>query len=178
MLTSKTSLLPKKGRMSLSLKGKQKQPIHQRFGQADDGDLEAASRGVVPTNTSRNNRWALNIYSEWKKSRQSSSEPLPKGFLSSRDDQLLCKWLCHFAMETRQENGKPYPPRSIYLLLCGLYRVCKGNGVPFNFLDKADSRFRDLHNTLATVFSSLHAHGVGADKTSGPAISIEDEDPL
>ena len=81
-------------------------------------------------------------------------------------------------METRQENGKPYPPRSIYLLLCGLYRVCKGNGVPFNFLDKADSRFRDLHNTLDTVFSSLYAHGVGDDKMSAPAISIEDEDPL
>ena len=151
----------KKRRVSLSLKGKQKQPIHQRFGQADDGDLEAASRGVVPTNTLRNNRWALNNYSEWKNSRQSSSEPVPEGLLSSRDDQLLCKWLCRFAMETRQENGKPYPPRSIYLLLCGLYRVCKGNGgVPFNFLDKADSRFHDLHNTLDTVFSTLHAQGV------------------
>ena len=81
-------------------------------------------------------------------------------------------------METRQDNGKPYPPRSIYLLPCGLYRVCKGNGVPFNFLDKADSRFRDLHNTLDTVFSTLHAQGVGADKKSAPAISIEDEDLL
>ena len=178
MLTRKTSLPPKKGRVSLSLRGKQKQPIHQRFCQADDGDLEAASRGVVPTNTSRNNRWALNIYSKWKKSRQSSGKPVPESFLSSRDDQLLCKWLCRFAMGTRQENGKPYPPRSIYLLLCGLYRVCKGNGVPFNFLDKADSRFRDLHNTLDTVFSTLHAQGVGADKKSAPAISIEDEDLL
>ena len=94
----------KKRRVSLSLKGKQKQPIHQCFGQADDGDLEAASRGVVPTNTSRNNRWALNNYREWKKSRQSSSEPVPEGLLSSRDDQLLYEWLCRFAMETRQEN--------------------------------------------------------------------------
>ena len=78
-------------------------------------------------------------------------------------------------METRQDNGKPYPPRSIYLLPCGL---CKGNGVPFNFLDKADSRFCDLHNTLDTVFSTLHAQGVGAHKMSAPAISIEDEDLL
>ena len=41
----------KKRRVLLSLKGKQKQPIHQRFGQGVDGDLEAASRRVVPTNT-------------------------------------------------------------------------------------------------------------------------------
>ena len=83
-------------------------------------------------------------------------------------------------METRQENGKPYPPKSIYmyLLLCGLYRVCKGNGVPFNFLDKANSRFRDLHNTLDTIFSTLHAQGVGAEKKSAPVISIEDEELL
>ena len=117
----------KKRRVSLSLKGKQKQPIHQRFGQADDGDLEAASRGVVPTNTSRNNRWALNNYSEWKKSQQSSGEPVPEGLLSSRDNQLLCKWLCRFAMETRQENG---PKMTLFLIIVetlSLYHLFKIN---------------------------------------------------
>ena len=58
---------------------------------------------------------------------------------------------------------------------CGLYRICKSNGVPFNFLDKADSRFMELHNTLDTLFSSLHAQGVGAEKKSAAVITEEDE---
>ena len=155
---------------------KRRASLSERFDHVNDSAVEVASKGVVPLNTSRNNQWALNNFTEWEKSRESSSEPVPKDLLSSSDDQLICKWLCRFTLETRQENGEPYPPKTIYLLLCGLYRVCKANGLPFNFLDKADSRFRDLHCTLDSLFSTLHVQGIGAEKKSAPVITIEDED--
>ena len=75
-------------------------------------------------------------------------------------------------METRQESGKPYPPTSIYGLLCGILRIVRGNGVSFNFLDKSDIRFHDLHQTLDCVCCDLHSKGVGADKKSASVISF------
>uniref|UniRef100_A0A1X7V2L8 Uncharacterized protein n=1 Tax=Amphimedon queenslandica TaxID=400682 RepID=A0A1X7V2L8_AMPQE len=51
----------------------------------------------------------------------------------------MFKWLCLFVKETCQKSGKPYPPSSLYALLCGLYGVCRFSGVKFSFLDKADT---------------------------------------
>ena len=34
-------------------------------------------------------------------------------------------------METRQASGKPYPPKSIYALLCGLLRIVHSNGTKY-----------------------------------------------
>lgn len=62
-----------------------------------------------------------------------------------------------------------------YSILCGLYRVCRSNGVKFNFLDKADSRFQKLHKIWDSICSKLHADGVGAYKQSDAVISTDDE---
>ena len=95
--------------------------------------------------------------------------------LECLDPDVVSKWLCHFVMETRQENGEPYPPKSIYALLCGLHRVQKDNNI---LLDKSDVRFQELHKTLDTVCSELHTRGVGAKTNSAAVISLEDEDLL
>ena len=105
---------------------------------------------------------------------RSPDDPVPEDLLSSNDADVMCKWLCLFVMETRQKSGCPYPPSSLYSILCGLYRVCRSNGVKFNFLDKADSRFQKLHKILDSICSKFHADGVGA-KQSAAAISIDDE---
>ena len=47
----------------------------------------------------------------------------------------------------------------------------------FNFLDKADTRLRELHNILDSLYSKLHA-GVGAIKRSAAVITMEDENLL
>ena len=54
--------------------------------------------------------------------------------------------------------------------------ISRSKEVSFNFLDKTDSRFRDLRNTLDSVCSNLHAQGVGAQKKSANVVSAEDED--
>ena len=59
----------------------------------DETALDSVRAGVIPDNTAKNNRWALNNFAEWTKSRASSSEPVPEGILSSCDAELVTKWL-------------------------------------------------------------------------------------
>ena len=141
----------KKPRLSLSLKGKNtKIAKSTRFEKVDSSYLEVAAKGVVPENTIRNNRWVVNNFSEWKKSIIENDQFVPDDLLSCTDADLVCKWLCRYVLETRQESGKPYPPKSLYMLLCGLLRISRSEGGPFNFLDKTTlvSRTFTIHLTL------------------------------
>ena len=45
-------------------------------------------------------------------------------------------------------------------------------------MDKTDPRFKELHNTMDSVFSQLHSEGVGASKKSAAVVSANDEQLL
>lgn len=96
---------------------------------------------------------------------------MPDDLLSLDSPDLLCKWLSKFVLEARKESGDFYPPKTLYSLLFGLYRVSRTNGISFNFLDKKDHRFVSLHS----VFSELHSKGVEATTIHAPVVSYEDE---
>ena len=173
----------KKPRLPLSLKrnSSSKKPTSSlRFALASDADAEKAAKGVVPDNTVHSNAWAWRNVEEWARIRNAAnpSDAVPEELLSLNDPDVVCKWLCKFVLETRQGSGKPYPPKSLYSILCGLQHVNHSNGVRFNFLDKEDLRFTELHKTLDTVFSDLHSQGIGASTTSAPVVSVKDEDVL
>ena len=179
--SSSSSPAAKKRRLSLSLRRKEtKLPSTSRFTVASTTDVAKAAEGVVPENTARVNAWALKNFELWVKAtgEANPSDPVPQDILHSNDPVLVCKWLCKFVLETRQESGKPYPPKSLYSILCGLYRVCRSNGVEFNFLDKKDARFASLHKTMDSVCSNLHAQAIGASTCSAMPVSIEDENAL
>ena len=108
----------KKRRISLSLK--RKETTEERFAVVEEKELEEASKGVVPLNTKKNNTWAVQNFNEWALSRNSRSpdDPVPEDLLSSNDADVMCKWLCLFVMETHQKSGCPYPPSSLYSILC------------------------------------------------------------
>ena len=164
----------KRPRLSLSLK------TNRRFGKpVEREDLSEAAKGVVPDNTKRRNSWAAKNLMEWAKSRSEDvpSDPVPD-ILACQDPAVVNKWLCRYVLETRQANGQPYPPKSIYGLLCGIQRINRDNKVPFNFLEKTDVRFQELHKTLDSVCSDLHSRGIGAKTKSADVISYEDEDSL
>ena len=78
-------------------------------------------------------------------------DPVPLHLLQYMDPELVSKWLCKYIMETRQDSGSPYHPKTLYSLLCGLLRISRANGVPFNFLDRSDISFQEFHNTLDTL---------------------------
>ena len=50
------------------------------------------------------------------------------------------------------------------------------NKVRFNFFDKGEQRFRELHLIFDTVSSELHRKGIGATCNSAQVISSEDEE--
>ena len=81
-------------------------------------------------------------------------------------------------MEMRQESVEPYLPKSLYLILCALYRVSCLNGISFNFLHKKDVLFSEFHKTLDLVCSELRSQGVGASMNSVAVIPLEDEGVL
>ena len=138
-----------------------------------------AAKGL-PKNTKRINEWALKTFYQWISAQNSSQtdDIVPDDLLSSEDTTLVAKWLCKFVLEVRLESGSHYPPKSIYSLLCGLYRISRSNGVSFNFLDKKDHRFIHFRNTLDTVCSQLHSKGVGSSVKSAAVMSFDDEDAL
>lgn len=144
---------PKRKRLSLSLGKKSK----ERFHVVTDVVVQEAVKGVVPGNTAKNTSWAIQNFTDWMENRNSMcpNDPIPSDLLSTTDPALLTKWLKIFVLETRQKSGQ------LYNILCGIYRTCRDNGVPFNFLDKSDSRFRELHRTLDSVCSRLHSEGIG-----------------
>ena len=137
-----------------------------------------AARGVIPKNTKASTDWALRNFNSWAKNRKSidPAQAVPPDLLSSDDPSLVCKWLCLYMMETRREDGQPYPPSTIRNLVSGLNRILQENKAPFSVLDRNDYRFRELSNTLDMVSSSLHREGIGVNKESAPIIEIGDEE--
>ena len=56
--------------------------------------------------------------------------------------ELLYKWMCIVMNETWAQNGEPYPPKTLYSLLCGILRDMRACNTTYpNFLDKCDPIF-------------------------------------
>ena len=141
-------------------------------------ERERAAKGVIPAKTESSTQWAVRTFNSWALNRSfvAPTEAVPTDLLESQDPQLICKWLCRFALEARKSIGSPYPPASLRSLVCGLNRVLQRNKAPFSVMDKADYRFHDLQKTLDSVSSDLHRQGVGAVKQSAKVIDPKDED--
>ena len=139
---------------------------------------EELAKGLVPRNTSKSTKWALNNFEAWMKSRNLSCPdiPVPKDLLMCSDPEILNLHLSRFVIETRKANGDDYPPSTLHQLLCGILRFMREcNPDCPNFLDKSDKRFRPLHRTLDSSFHKLHSEGVGRQTKHAEIISSDEE---
>ena len=111
----------KRKRLKLSLS---RPPSKWRFSEiASEKELDKASKGVVPKNTEKNDRWALGVCRAWITERNRRCvEKCPDNLLEQDDTnaELMSKWLSLFVLEVRKSDGSKYPPQSIHLILCGL----------------------------------------------------------
>ena len=90
--------LPKKRRLSLSLKG-------NRFKKVEETAVTEARKGFVPDNTAQSTKWAMGNFEAWKGSLQDEDAALYGGDILATDDpKLLCSCLCKYVLETRKEN--------------------------------------------------------------------------
>jgi hypothetical protein len=103
-----------------------------------DKEVNVITKGYVPDNTKRSNSWSVNVFKEWKAARSYSDdeEKCPDNLFVFAIPEELNHWLPRFINEVRKEDGLPYPPRSIQLLLAGLQRhMLDINHIAPKFLD-------------------------------------------
>jgi len=161
-------------------KGVVRKPLESRFGNqvTTQGEFEKAGKGFVPENTEASTRWALRNFQAWTSWRAESGpdKRVPEDLLEKCEPQELDKWLSLYVMETRHEDGKPFPLKSIDGLLAGLKRYMKTqNKYTPNIFSEEDPRFSNLRGTRDTVARKLREEGVGAFTKEAEIISIEDE---
>ena len=178
-----SELLPPEDRIEpLPSVSSSKQPLlPQRFDFASDEKLAELAKGHIPVNTSKSTKWALKVFELWSQARNIShtEDPIPEDLLSCSDPAILNVHLARFAVEARKSNGDYYPPATIHQLLCGLLRHMRDTnpGCP-NFLDKQDSRFRQLQGTLDALFHKLHSDGICVQVKHAEILTKEDETKL
>ena len=83
-------------------------------------DLE---KGPVVPNTEKSTAWALKTFNDWcnERNKQSATGDIcPLDLLEKPEAEKLNFWLSRFDVEARHKDGKPYPARTLYLLLAGL----------------------------------------------------------
>ena len=94
-----------------------------------------AARGVVPVNTETSTHWAVKNFNDWASNRNTLNpeDAVPPDLLKSHDADLVCKWMCHFIMETLKCDGSLYLPSTLRSLVSGLICVLQVNNAPFLF---------------------------------------------
>ena len=103
---------------------------------------------TVPKNTKYNTKWAVSVFTAWQNTRMNKKGQLEtsggNGLESTNVEELsvplehmsaesLNFWLCKFICEVAKQTGERYPPKTLYLLVCGINRhlgnVQRGKGV-------------------------------------------------
>ena len=172
---------PEKKRMRLSLKQMPLSPS-SRFNETVTEDMiEQSAKGIIPKGTAKATSWAIHTFHEWITQRnRRNSEVFPSDlFDKPYPINVIISCLQRFVSEARRVDGMPYPPKTLYQILCGLLRHAREHqSNPPNFLDRKDTRFKKLHGTCDSVFHTLREQGVGADKKSAKVITKADEDEL
>jgi len=126
-------------------------------------------------------RWAVKNFGEWQTAYnfRHPEKVCPAGILLSDDSKELSWWLQKYAVSTRKTNGDKYPPKTVYLLLCGLQRHMRERKQhPFNLFDKEHPDFKLLVTTCDNYFRELRADGVGAESQPTEPFTVEDEEKL
>ena len=90
--------------------------------------------------------------------------------------QQMSYWLQRFIVEARKQDGSEYPPRSIYLILCGLLRLLKDKGVhDKNFLDERSEEFAQFRKVVDARMKGLVNQGFGCEIKQADPILPNDE---
>ncbi|XP_053390761.1 zinc finger MYM-type protein 2-like [Mercenaria mercenaria] len=136
----------------------------------------------IPKKTRDANKWALKVWSDWAKFRNSqpasaleSSFPIPED-IGDLDDSMINFWGQRFIMEVKRQDGKDYPPNTLTQIVSGLQRylttICNRNNI--NFF-REGSQFSEFRRCIDTRMKELHAQGVGIKSNSSDPVTMEDE---
>ena len=122
----------------------------------------------------------MKVWTDWAKSRNQKLLPPEQPFSLVLYELTVSEidfWLSRFVLEVRKKNGEPYPPDSLYQIVCGLQRFLKDHG-------RADIKIFEnpaFHGFRATIngeMKRLTATGKYTNKKRAEPISKEQENRL
>ena len=132
---------------------------------------------AVPSNTKSMTEWGVRVWTEWASSRAVS--PAPDGVISvvtpllAMTPEHLAYWMGKFVLEVRKKDGKEYPPKTLYALVCCFKRFFEQNGVfP---LSPGDATFGSFRVTLDAEMKRLHGLGLGTCSKQAEPITTDEE---
>eukprot|EP00105_Crassostrea_gigas_P007334 XP_011421538.1 PREDICTED: uncharacterized protein KIAA1958-like [Crassostrea gigas] len=165
----------KTGAMDVDCKDSASTSSDSRFDQpVSDDEILKLIKDQENVNTKNNTKWAMNLFEKWRANRR---ENIPDFKLMTTEQMSF--WLGRFVMEARKRDGTEYPPRSIYLILCGLLRYLKDNGVyDKNFLDENNGEFTDFRKLVDARMKSLIDKGFRCSLKQADPILPKDEETL
>ena len=108
------------------------------------------SEKCVPRNTATNTKWAVANFEGWRNRRNETfhlqpKRQVPDDLLLGHDSAALCKWLSVYVAEAKKQDGSPFPPKSLYMLLAGILRHMRSKNPLFpNFLHNKQLEFAML----------------------------------
>ena len=154
------------------------QPTRHFSKPTSPSSMKTICAGFVPKNTAKATGWAKHVFDEWREQRNAATdeEKCPVELL---DDPIkideINYWLSRFVVEVRCFDGNPYPATFIVNLLSGLYRSARTTSADCpNFMNRKESRFRELNGAVQVRFRELRKDGVGAIVRHTPIVLPEE----
>ncbi|CAC5417134.1 unnamed protein product [Mytilus coruscus] len=88
-------------------------------------------------------------------------------------------WLQRFIVEARRKDGVEYPPKSLYLITCGLLRYLRDADVnDKNFLDEQNLNFCKFRKVLDARMKMLIEKGIRCEIKQAEPITQEQEESM
>ncbi|CAG2235861.1 unnamed protein product [Mytilus edulis] len=155
----------------------QEQGVKPRFAEMTDNEIDTLIEDAENKNTKKTTKWAVNVYEDWKNSKIGSGLIIPN--LKDLSVQDINSILGKFVVEVRKKNGEKYPAKTLYLLVTGLLRGMRSQGVSnLNFLNESDDRFLRFRQILDAQMKKLTSDGYGINVKQADPISVEQEEIL
>lgn len=160
---------------------------NQRFGQlVTTSDLDRFAKSWVSDNSRKKWTWVLRLYEEWRQGRNKSvvdeaylGEAVIKNSLENMSDDEMDEVLAKFVSEVRKADGKEYPGKTLYEMVCCiqayLRNECKRN---ITLVDKLGCTFKNLNSALNFQMKERASLGIGLNVKQAKVISENDEDYL
>ena len=161
------------------------QEVNKRFASpVSKVDLKVQQEQRIPKKTRQANHWALGVWTQWVKYRNSrhetffefNGETIPEDIceLSNKD---LNFWMQRFIAEIRREDGTDYPPNTLTQIVAGLQRHLRNrcSDRQFNFFKDSDLEFAEFRKTLDGRMKYLTSQGIGVQKKRCDPVTEADE---
>ena len=152
------------------------------FMKDDNINASESADKVFSKSTSKSTKWAMETWRLWIERRNALGDAkVPEDLLENPPEpRVLSKWLSLFTTEARSREGNPYPPKTIWSLLCGLQRYIRNitPAYPGFWVASGQSGFSQLHSTMQHLFTQLRRQGIGAESKAATPLTSEDEKQL